>query len=107
MLRAVDNGIYVGTEDGLFFMSGNNPSEFQRIKVLTKPVIKGSDVIVDNVDIGFEEVGVSIVFCCNDGIYYATNSGRVGKMSEAVVFNESFTNAYASVVNGQYVVTLT
>ncbi len=46
LLRAVDDGLYVGTDQGLFFMKGEGLASFRRAQVGSARVIPGSEVAV-------------------------------------------------------------
>lgn len=93
MIRAVDDGIYVGTKSGLYFMQEERilMREFKSLKldkVLDIAVLRGSDVVVPlhlvhpNAMQQATPTGVAIVFYTNAGIMAAFNGGEIYNMTQ-------------------------
>lgn len=79
MIRAVDDGLYVGTEAGVFFLAGTNPAQMAATLVTTDPVtVIGSDVAVrtDEITTQFNPSGACL---------FATSRGLVAGLSSGIV----------------------
>lgn len=96
MLRSVDDGIYVGTEEGLYFLQEERllMREFKSLKlirILDVGVLQGSDVVVP-IDLvhpgGMQQptpTGTAVVFLTNDGITAGFNSGECYNLTQGRV----------------------
>lgn len=71
MLRAVENGIFVGTQKGITFLGGKDLKDFTSTLVRESPVVKGSAVYADGMKVtGKKELsGLNVVlFTTEDSI---------------------------------------
>jgi hypothetical protein len=91
MLQAVDNGIYVGTDGGLFFLSGTFKDGLKRTQLTETPVIKGSDVRVPAEKVhpsgrqGPPRVGTAVVFLTTEGVFAAFDGGEAYNLTLGTV----------------------
>lgn len=88
MLAAVEDGLYVGTTEQLFFLSGTLSKGFVRTAVLDAGVIRGSKVIVPTSKIhpearnGPVPEGNSPVFLTTKGICVGLEGGRAYNLTQ-------------------------
>jgi hypothetical protein len=68
MLRAVENGIFVGTQKGITFLGGKDLKDFTSTLVRESPVVKGSAVYADGMKVtGKKELsGLNVVLFTTD-----------------------------------------
>lgn len=94
MVRAVDDGLYVGTTEQLFFLQGTYSDGLKRSVVIDSPVIRGSSVLAPTADVhpqvkkgGDVPEGTSPVFMTADGICVGLDGGQVYNLTRGrVVF---------------------
>jgi hypothetical protein len=98
MVGAVGDGVYVGTDGGLWFLSGTHAEGLKRVKVLDSPVIAGSKAYVPAELANPPQVGtmpdtplmVSITFLTTNGFCVASNGGQAYNLTESkVVFPDA------------------
>lgn len=84
LIQPVDDGLYVGTEKELAFLSGSEFDSLQFRQVLSKPVVLGSGVAVrgDMVALGDGRGSGSAMLCIADGgICAGFNSGQISRLT--------------------------
>jgi hypothetical protein len=84
-LTPVDDGLYVGTDDGLYFLGGETWDQLQMRKVLSGLVVPGSAVAVrgDLIKLGDGLGSGSAMICIADGILVAGfNQGNTVRLTE-------------------------
>lgn len=93
MVRAVTDGLYVGTTQQLFFLSGILAKGLERTLIVDSPVIRGSAVWAPTADVhpqaknGPVPEGNSPVFMTGDGICVGLDGGQVYNLTRGrVVF---------------------
>lgn len=93
MVRAVVDGLYVGTEAQLFFLRGVMSKGLERVVVVDSPVVRGSAVWAPTADVhpqaksGPVPEGNSPVFMTADGICVGLGGGQVYNLTRGrVVF---------------------
>ena len=98
MLGAVGDGVYVGTAEGCWFLTGSNIKELKRTRVLDSAVIPGSMVSMPSemanppqVDLGADQpVSLALLFMTVNGYCAGQNSGQCYNLSEAkMIFPEA------------------
>ena len=98
MVGAVGGGLYVGTQEGCWFLSGSSLKELKRVRVLDSPVIPGSMVYMPSevanppqVDLGQDTpVSLGVLFLTINGYCAGQNGGQCYNMTEAkVIFPEA------------------
>jgi len=79
MLKAVDDGLYVGTSKCVYSLRGNTFKEFNIQKVIIDTVVKGSDVIMNGQYLqgGSLFQGKVIIWTGYKGIYAGGSNGKV------------------------------
>lgn len=108
MVGAVGDGIYVGTTEGLWFLSPKQirlgePPELGRVRVMDSPVIPGSMVMIpaelgNPPQVGLESdtpLQVSIAFMTANGFCAAQDGGQVYNLTESKFFFPSAQSAAA------------
>lgn len=100
MVRAVENGIFVGTTKQLFFLQGTMADGLKRTTVLDSPVIRGSAVVVPAAEAipqaqgGATPEGNACMFLTSQGICVGTDTGQVINLTRRrVVFPASVSAA--------------
>jgi hypothetical protein len=101
MIGAVGDGIYIGTEEGCWFLSGPF-SEMKRVRVLDSPVIPGSRVYSPSelanppqIDLGSDQpVSLAVLFMTTNGYCAGQNSGTVFNLTESKVVFPVAARAY-------------
>jgi hypothetical protein len=111
MVRPVTSGIYVGTDQGVWFLVGNSPATAQIIKKTDSPAIKGTDIKVDLTTIGFENLlqgnqGEGVMWTSPAGIYLGTAEGLVFNLTKDKLSERSAVKGASHVFNDNYVVLL-
>ena len=114
VLIAVDDGLYVGAEDGLHFLTGQLSKGLVRRTVSTSPIVRGSAVRVpaDVTGVGLQRGGeaelavmmlseAGVLVCSNGGKVVNTTTGRVvfpGAQDAAVLHrDDSGVSSYLAV----------
>lgn len=93
MVAAVSDGVYVGTTEGLYFLSGPTFAELGLLRVMDSGVIPGSMVYIPGelgnppqVPTGADtQVEVAIMFMSTTGACVAADGGKVINMTESKI----------------------
>ena len=94
MIGAVGDGIYVGTDEGLWFLDGPNYATMKRRSVMDSPVIRGSMVTIPaelgnppQVPPGSDTpMQVALMFMTSTGACVASSSGQAVNITESKFF---------------------
>jgi hypothetical protein len=94
MIGAVTDGVYVGTDEGLYFLSGEDYPRWKKDRVMDSAVIPGSMVYIPGelgnppqVPPGADTpLEVSIAFMTANGFCVASDGGRTVNMTESKVW---------------------
>ena len=84
LIQPVDDGVYVGTEQGLVFLAGTEFDSLQYVPLLPEPVVLGSGVAVrgDLVALGEGRGNGAAMLCIVGGCVLAGfNSGSVNRLT--------------------------
>jgi hypothetical protein len=76
LLRAVDDGIYVG-DDKVWWLNGSSAEDFDRIEAYPYQPIIYTDARINRQHIGDGEKGSVAIWTCQNGICIGDNAGRV------------------------------
>jgi hypothetical protein len=82
LLRAVDDGLYVGDEK-MWWVRGDSPDEFDRKEVYSHPAIRYTDVRVNGQNVGDGVQGNVAIWTSVTGICMGDNSGTVVNLTDA------------------------
>jgi len=106
MLCSVGSGMFVGLEDGVWFLNGTTPASFSFAKAADSPVVSGTDVVGYGVKLGEGGVSGSVAFwTAQDGIYAGFPSGEAKNLTKnRLVFPASAKGC--AVLNGNKYLTL-
>ncbi len=78
MLRMVSGGIYVSTTDEIFFMVGDGPDNFSRVRVFNAGAVEGTDLEIPASQADVQAHGYAFFFACKGkGICAADNGGII------------------------------
>lgn len=107
-IKIVPTGIYVSTDDDLFFMPGENAKTLGMLKVYSPGVIKGTDVSIPAVLAKVQARGEAFFFAVSGrGICSADENGIVTNYTESVIdFPESKEGSAYISDDGQYIVSV-
>jgi hypothetical protein len=111
MVRPVADGIYVGTHKAVYFLSGNDPKKFTLNKVLSSPVIKGTDQEIDLSNISWEnlrqnQTGHGAIFTCKAGICLGLPNGQVHNLTHKKLTERSALSGSGLVIGDRYIALL-
>jgi hypothetical protein len=101
MVRAVENGFYVGTETGLYFLSGTLAEGLRRVSVVDAGVVPGSDTVIParKTNPGERQApmpeGTLPIFLTTDGVCIGRDNGDVLNLTEGRVRLPKMTSAAA------------
>jgi hypothetical protein len=94
MIGSVGDGVYVGTDEGLYFLSGEDYPRWKQDRVMDSPVVPGSMVYIPG-ELGNPPqvppyadtpLEVSVAFMTANGFCVASNSGRTVNVTESKIF---------------------
>jgi hypothetical protein len=74
-ISAVDDGLYIGTSDGVYFLGGEQPEKVSQRKVASSPAIEGTVCKVTGTAIRSDLTGIIIICTLQDGIYMGMRGG--------------------------------
>lgn len=109
MLRAVNDGIFVGLERCVVFLRGKTPSEFVYNVISEYPPVKGTDVYASEMEVnkgnmfGAETTDRSVIWAACDGIYVGQSDGKVTNVTKNK-FRFTAASGCAVYCNGEYIV---
>lgn len=92
MLRAMEDGLFVGTTHQLLFLAGTMQAGLRKTVVMNQGVVRGSDVRVPLTGFGPAQIGNAkpegkgITFMADGGIYLGVDGGAVSEMTSHVEF---------------------
>lgn len=103
MVGAVGDGVYVGTEEGLWFLDGPNWSQMKRRRVMDSPVVPGSMAMIPGelgnppqVPPGADTPAhVSLMFMTASGVCVGGDGGEVTNITESKFFFPTSVSAAA------------
>lgn len=87
MLTALDTGVYVGDDRGVWFLQGDDAQNFQQKRVSDVPCVYGSDTVVDSTDVSNEAVGPQgpvALWLTEGGYSLGLTTGQVVPMTDGV-----------------------
>lgn len=98
LLADMVDGLFIGTEDELVFVSGGDPAlgDMTLKQVLPYGVVANTCCKVNNSDLGLDAAGYSIVFLTHKGICTGSNGGGVINHSDGVLAIPKTTKASAT-----------
>ena len=101
LVRAVEDGVYVGTTKALYFLRGTFAEGLKRETIVESPVIRGSSVVVPTSKVhpgarqGPMPEGEGAVFLTGDGVMAAFDRGEVYSLTQNRVVFPQATSAAA------------
>jgi hypothetical protein len=87
MLVEMVDGLYVGTQDKVYYISGGDPmlGNLKMEEVHQYGAVPGTCVKVENENVGVDSSGYSIIFLSHNGINIGDNSGNVKNVTTNIV----------------------
>lgn len=105
MIVAVDDGLFVSTEDSVYFLQGNNPYEMAQVKVHDYPVIEGTDLNAPGGQLaGGENTRQVAMWTSTRSICAGFSGGAVKELSEAKLTYPEGSFGSAAFLNNTYYV---
>lgn len=111
MLRAVKEGLFVGLDDGVIFLQGKNPKEFEYNVVSDSPVVTGTDVNVsgdrfgknDKISLTVNTSINAVMWTAQDGIYLGQATGEVKNLTKDKITYSSSQKGCAVFKDNKYI----
>lgn len=104
MFHPVEQGIYLGTAKGVWFLRGNTPTEFVWETVSLTPAVRGSNAEVFCQSIGGGNFsGIGVIWTGTDGIYLGLPDGKAMNLTEGNIKYEIGTKAASIILDDRYV----
>lgn len=102
MIGAVGDGVYVGTAEGLWFLSGTHAEGLKRVRVMDSAVIPGSRIYMPaelanppQIDLGSDTpLSLAILFMTVNGYCAGQNSGQAYNLTESKFIFPAAVRAY-------------
>lgn len=100
MIKAVETGLFVSTEDITYFLTGKDPAEFTRVMVAEYPALEFSDCpqLIESQRFGLEGSDLLAVWTSVEGIILGLPSGGIINLTEDKVRNPTVFIAGATMV---------
>jgi len=109
MIRAVDDGLYVGTDVGTYFLAGTDPSKMQLTLASPDPVpAQGTDVAIrsDEITQKYNPAG-AVIWTSTRGVVFGLSGGIVLQPTkDRVALDASASRGAAVLLGRRYVVVL-
>jgi hypothetical protein len=108
MLKAVADGLYIGTEKGTFFLGGPDPSDMVLRQVDKGKVFIYSGVTVSGrelalvYDNGLSMPGNAVIWATKDGVMIGYPGGQVKAMTGTAIALPDADTAYGMMINNRY-----
>ncbi len=83
MMEAVVDGMFVGTEDYLYFLQGDQPEDFKIIRLADYRAVQGTAVMVSGTEIGDGRQDAEVVlFATTEGVCMGMPGGRIVNLTD-------------------------
>lgn len=106
MLRAVDDGLFVGTERRVWFVAGSDPKQMQYRQPAAARAVMGTDVAVDPATVpGIGRMALEargVVWTGREGIMFGGPGGQVSNLTKNRVPFPAGSRGAACIFNGRY-----
>jgi hypothetical protein len=109
MIAPVLGGVYIGTEQGVFYYAGDDITKAERRKITDDPPVSGTHVFVDASQVGKEGklFGPAVVWTGQSGLYMGISGGTLYSLtSRKLVLPQPFSRGTAIVRDGNYLTLL-
>lgn len=106
MIRSVGDGLYIGTDNGVFFLSGKNPDEFDFTQITSNPPVEFTDILTDGSDILEGIPGKVVIWTGEDGIWIGASGGQAKNITKDKLTYPTALYGSAYIEDGRYVVLL-
>jgi hypothetical protein len=111
MIKSVRAGMYVGTDQAVWFLHGNTPKTFQPVKAARSGAFKGTAAMVDLSDISPKEflenrTGEAVMWTGPEGISIGMPDGQVFHLTKDKIDPLAAVSGAGAIINGRYVCTL-
>ena len=111
MVRGVKAGMFVGTDDAVWFLEGNTPASFKPYKAARSGAFKGTAAYVDLSDLSPKEflqnrTGEALVWTGPEGVSIGMPDGQVFHLTKDKHAQIQATDGGSCVIDGRYVCTL-
>jgi len=105
MIKSVLGGLFIGTDEGTYFLTGNNPAAFNLLRIADFPVIEHSDSIeyVMGQDLGYEP-GLCALWASTEGAILGLPTGNIINLNkEKIIYSENVTNGFGCLVGYEFI----
>jgi hypothetical protein len=104
MLKAVNDGLFVSTEDAIYFIGGRNPREFEQIMIAPYPAIPNTAVSVDASFIGDGSKGRTVIWTSAKGICIGRDGGAFENVTTKRLIYPLYSRGTATALRNKYLV---
>ena len=111
MVRPVRGGVFVGTDQAVWFLDGNSPKDFRLYKASRSPVFARTDVLVDLSDMSPKDflqnrTGEAVIWTGPEGVSVGMPDGQVFHLTKDKLAPLSALTGAGQIMSGRYVCTL-
>lgn len=111
LVNPVAGGMYVGTDQAVWFLSGNQPKTFKPIKAARSGVFTGTAAMVDLSDIAPKEflqnrTGEAVLWTGPEGVSIGMPDGQVFHLTKDKLDPLTGVQGAGAIINGRYIATL-
>jgi hypothetical protein len=111
MVRPVKAGIFVGTDQAVWFLDGANPRAFQQFKASRSPAFLGTDLYVDLSDMTPKDflqnrTGEGVLWTGPEGASIGMPDGQVFHLTKDKLAPLAATDGSALIIDGRYICNL-
>lgn len=111
MIRAVDDGLFISTENRVVFLSGSGPNDFSQIQVAAYPAIEGTDAKFHGDYMMYQPDAITItksgkkaiLWTSEEGICFGGSGGKFDNVTEEKIHSlPSGVTGSGIIYNGKY-----
>jgi len=107
MMREVTGGLWLSNLEGIYFYSGRDFSDFDRLPKYDKPIVEGTDVYVPQHEVSRElPVGLGVIVTAEDAILFLAEDGTMMDLSSDKITIPPGAIGTAMFRGGQYLVNI-
>ncbi len=106
MLKTMDSGLFLSTENNTYFLIGRDPGQWQLRKVANYPAIEGTCAIdyISGADIGLEIPGQVAVWASREGAIMGLPDGRITNLNKKkIIYPETAQTGFGGLVGYNFI----
>lgn len=107
MVHPVKAGLWVSTENAIYFLAGTGPKDFLQTLAAPYPAIEGTDVLITGTKLGDGSTqGTGILWLSTTGIHFGSDEGVLVNLTSRKLLLPDAIYGAGVVMGNRYVVTL-